>query len=203
MKFINQIDEYFYNKPVKELVTFSVILVLSVGFVIYYFIYPGIEKFSDREIDKGEKLQRQISSLINQKRAYSNNIQKLNKNIKSLNLEKTSLKKQKEFYEELVNLLDFAEFNKNKWGEFIKNIVIDAKNEGLIVKGFNNKLYNENEKLINKKMDISIKLTGEFKNLIYFIYEYENTKNLLRVNSLKADQSKNYELNISLYGYSK
>jgi hypothetical protein len=128
----------------------------------------------------------------------------LNKTIKELSLTKTTLHKQKLFFDDLVSLLDFAEFNKYKWASYVKNVVKDAKNEGLKLIDFKNKLYNNNDNnYINKKMDITVNVNGEYKNLIYYIYKYENTKELLRVNELNINDKGKYMIKFSLYGYKK
>jgi len=82
-------------------------------------------------------------------------------------------------------------------------LVINAKKEGLKVLGFTNKVYNDNKKLINKKMEISLKINGEYKNLIYFIYQYEDIRDLLRIENIFIDKNKNFEIKFSLYGYDK
>jgi ArsR family metal-binding transcriptional regulator len=103
-----------------------------------------------------------------------------------------------------VSLLDFAEFNKYKWANYVKNVVDNAKNEGLKLIDFKNELYKDKKNsLINKKMDIIVNVNGEYKNLIYYIYKYENTKELLRVNELKINDKGNYMIKFSLYGYKK
>ena len=63
------------------------------------------------------------------------------KKIKNLILEKNALKKRKDFYDELANLLDFVQFNSYKWGEFVKELVINAKKEGLKVLFLPDQLY--------------------------------------------------------------
>ena len=120
-----------------------------------------------------------------QKNVLSSQIIALEKRIKNLKLEKSALKKQKDFYDELADLLAFVDFNQYKWGEFVKNLVLNAKKEGLKVLGFTNKVYSDNKGLINKKMEINLKVEGEYKNLLYFIYKYENLKDSLRVEKIR------------------
>jgi hypothetical protein len=145
----------------------------------------------------------EIFSLQNKKNMLGTRIVMLRKKIKNLTLEKVALKKQKDFYDELANLLDFVEFNQNKWGEFVKNLVINAQKEGLKVLGFTNKLYNDKNGIINKKMEINLKVRGQYKNLLYFIYQYEDLRDLLRIEGLKIDKDKNFEVKFTLYGYEK
>ena len=124
-----------------------------------------------------------------------------------------NLKKQESFYEELTDLLDFARFNKQKWANYVKNLILDAKNEGMKVKLIENKIYDEDvnntklknlpERLIVKKMSIGIELNGNYKNFIHYIYKYENLKDLLRIGAIKINSKNNYYVKFFLYGYKK
>jgi len=203
MKFINAIDNYFYEKSLKDTVMMYLMVILVLGFAVFYFILPQAQKYRDTQLKLYNNAKTQLQTLKAKKNVLNIQIVNLKKKIKNLTLEKTALKKQKDFYDELANLLDFVEFNQYKWGEFVKNLVINAKKEGLKVLGFTNKVYNDNKKLINKKMEISLKINGEYKNLIYFIYQYEDIRDLLRVENISINKNKNFEIKFTLYGYEK
>jgi Tfp pilus assembly protein PilO len=203
MKLINNIDNYFYAKSDKDTLMIYVMILFLIGFVVFYFLLPQAKKYRDTQKNIYNRTKSQLQSLKTRKNVLNVKIITLNKKIKNLILEKTALKKQKDFYDELANLLDFVEFNKYKWGEFVKELVKNAKKEGLKVEGFTNKLYNDNKSLINKKMEISLKVKGEYKNLLYFIYHYEDLRDLLRIEHIKIEKNKNFEVNFVLYGYEK
>jgi len=203
MKFINAIDNYFYEKSLKDTVMMYLMVILVLGFVVFYFILPQAQKYRDTQFKVYNNTKNQLQTLKIKKNVLYIQIGNLKKKIKNLDLEKIALKKQKDFYDELTNLLDFVEFNQYKWGDFVKNLVINAKKEGLKVLGFTNKVYNDNNQIINKKMDISLKINGEYKNLIYFIYQYENIRDLLRIENISINKNKNFEIKFTLYGYEK
>ena len=203
MKFIEVIDNHFYKKSLKDTLMMYLMVVLVLGFIVFYFILPQAQKYRDTQFKLYNNTKTQFQALKTKKNVLNIQITNLKKKIKSLALEKVSLKKQKEFYNELANLLDFVEFNRQEWGTFVKNLIINAKNEGLKVLGFTNKVYNDNKKLINKKMEISLKMSGEYDNLIYFIYHYENIRDLLRIENIYINKDKKYEIKFTLYGYEK
>ncbi len=203
MKLINSIDNYFYAKSAKDALMVYIMILFVIGFVVFYFLLPQAKQYRDAQKNIYNKTSRQIQSLKTRKNVLNTQIIGLNKQIKNLSLEKTALKKQKDFYDELTNLLDFVEFNKYKWGQFVKNLVKNAKKEGLKVEGFTNKVYNDGKSLINKKMEISLKVKGEYKNLLYFIYQYEDLRDLLRIENIKIGKNKNFEVKFTLYGYEK
>ena len=80
------------------------------------------------------------------------------------------------FYEELANLLDFAEFDRYKWANIVQETVIDAKKKGLEVTKVENELYDINNTKstndfpdITKRMDIAIEVEGKYKNCLCYI----------------------------------
>jgi len=205
MKRKNFLDKFFKNKTKKEIIYIHLITILLIGFIIYYFIYPISSDFKKREEKKFSQNTQTLNNLIVQKNVYIAQIANLNKNIKKLTLTKNSLYKQKIFFDDLVSLLDFSEFNKFKWAEYVKNIVYDSKEEGLKLIKFENSIYNDknSSSFINKKMDINVSVKGKFKNLIYYLYKYENTKELLRVNEINISDKGEFMIKYTLYGYEK
>jgi len=203
MRTIDRIDNYFYNKTQKDAVMFYLMIVVLIGFVVFYFILPQAQKYHDTQVKTFQRTKSQLQLLTAQKNRLSVQLVTLQKRIKNLKLEKTALKKQKDFYDELANLLDFVEFNQYKWGEFVKNLVRNAKKEGLKVLGFTNQVFDDKKGLINKKMEITLNVKGEYKNLLYLIYHYEDIRDLLRVETLKLDDNKTFSVKFTLYGYEK
>ena len=204
MKLIENIDNYFYSKPLKDTLMFYLLLVVVIGFIGFYFVLPYAQKYRDTQFKQFQNSKNTLQSLIVKNNIFNTKIYSLKKRVKKLTLKKITLKKQKDFYDELVDLLDFTKFNKYKWGKFVKNLVLNAKKEGLHVLGFTNKIFATNNKgVINKKMEINVKLNGEYKNLIYFIYRYENLKDLLRVEGININKKNIYNIKFTLYGYEK
>lgn len=203
MKLIREIDNYFYEKSPKDTLMVYLMILLVIGFVVFYFLLPQAQKYRDKQLNTYNKTKTQLQTLQTRKNVLNTQIITLRKKIKNLTLEKAALKKQKDFYDELANLLDFVEFNQYKWGEFVKNLVINAKKEGLKVLGFSNQLFDEDKGLINKKMEINLRVRGEYKNLLYFIYQYEDIRDLLRIEDIKISKDRNFEVKFILYGYEK
>ena len=203
MKLIREIDNYFYEKSPKDTLMVYLMILLVIGFVVFYFLLPQAQKYRDKQLNTYNKTKTQLQTLQTRKNVLNIQIITLRKKIKNLTLEKAALKKQKDFYDELANLLDFVEFNQYKWGEFVKNLVINAKKEGLKVLGFSNQLFDEDKGLINKKMEINLRVRGEYKNLLYFIYQYEDIRDLLRIEDIKISKDRNFEVKFILYGYEK
>jgi len=203
MNIINRIDNYFYAKSQRDTVMFYIMTVTVIGFVVFYFLWPQAQHYRDTQVKMYKRTKSQLQQVQTQRNILTSRVVLLKKKIKNLILEKTALKKQKDFYDELANLLDFVEFNQYKWGSFVKNLVINAKKEGLKVLGFKNELFNDKNGLINKKMEITLEVQGGYKNLLYLIYHYEDLRDLLRIESMNLSSDKIYKVKFTLYGYEK
>jgi hypothetical protein len=113
------------------------------------------------------------------------------------------------FYTELANLLDFAEFDQYKWANLVRETVTDAKNKGMEVTKVENQIYDinttKNDEMpeIVKRMDIGIELEGKYKNFIYYLYNYENRKELIRVKEMKITSPSTFYVKFSVYGYDR
>ena len=205
----DKIDSYYKSKDKKEFYYTLLAVVLAVGFIIFYFITPPASSFADSNEKKAQKFKMTLGQdLIILNGLKAQNI-RIKRELKSIKKRDIRLNKDKVFYSQLVNLLDFANFNKDKWANFVKNSIVDAKIQGLdvkLVKNINdeNKSMGKNElsnKFIVKKIDFGLNLEGKYKNFIYYMYKYENMKALIRVNNFEITAPDKYYIEFSLYGY--
>ncbi len=89
----------------------------------------------------------------------------------------------------MAGLLDFVEFNQYKWGNFGQESGKKRQKGRTAGFGFTNKTFDENKETINKKMEITLKVNGDYKNLLYFIYQYENISDLLRIEKISINKT--------------
>ena len=204
LNIIDKIDQSFYNKSKQDIALTYFLAVLVIGFIFFYFIIPQIRAYKISEYNKNISLKTQKRTLINENRVLSTQILTKNKTIKQLAIQKNLLIKQKTYFNELSDLLNFIDFNKEKWSKFVKNLVKNAQKEGLKVESFSNIIFNNKKvKGINEKVMFTVKLKGTYKNFIYFLYLYENRKDLLRVTGISMDSKREYVVNFVMYGYEK
>ena len=213
MKVLKNIDNYFYTHTTKDLIYAIIGIAVLITFIFIYFLYPDAKRFEKVKEKSYNNLYQKLNQTEIQLRVFNARKIRLNNNLKISRTKLINLKKQESFYEELTDLLDFARFNKQKWANYVKNLILDAKNEGMKVKLIENKIYDEdvnNTKLKNlpgrlivKKMSIGIELNGNYKNFIHYIYKYENLKDLLRIGAIKINSKNNYYVKFFLYGYKK
>ncbi len=209
MNFFDRTDNYFYNKTKKDFVYIILLIVFLIGFVFFYLIYPAAEKYKNTQMTKYQNLSTQIQQLRVKFNVYNAKITLLSRKAKEEQNRLNILIKKKVFYTELANLLDFAEFDQYKWANIVKDTVQEAKNKGMAVKSVTNKTYNVDIKTgkkmpdIVKRMDIGINLTGKYKNFIYYLYNYENKKELIRVKEMNITSPSQFYVKFSVYGYDK
>ncbi len=209
MNVLKNIDKYFEEKPQKEFIYFVLMIVILIAFLMYYFIYPLANKYESFEENRYNELITKINNLnvkLNVFMARKTILIKRNKEKKSL---LASLEKKKIFYSELANLLDFAEFDQYKWANIVKSIVDSAKEKGLILKDVYNKIYDLNLSTgkdmpnIVKRMDIGVALKGSYRDFVYYLYGYENRKELIRVKDMNITSPTSFMVTFSIYGYNK
>ena len=200
---IEKLDLFFEGKTKKDILYMHLAVVLLIGFIVFYFIFPISSSYQKKEENNYKNNVSTLSNLKIRKNTYISQIARLIKTKKRLKLSKNSLYKEQVFFNDLISLLDFAKFDKYKWSKYVTNIVYNSKNEGLELIDFKNNVYNDLNDTINKKMDIIVNSKGKFKNFITYMYKYEVTKELIRVSELKASDKGEYMIKFTLYGYDK
>ena len=205
----DKIDSYYELKGKKEFYYTLLAVILTVGFIIFYFITPKASDFANSNEQKFKQFTQNLNQNIMELNGFKAQNIRIQRELKQMHAKLITLNKNRMYYSQLVNLLDFTHFNKQKWGQFVKNSIIDAKAGGLEVKLVKN-LYDENKsiqknilsnKLIVKKINFALNLEGTYKNFIYYMYKYENIKPLIRVNDFKIIAPNKYYIEFSLYGY--
>ncbi|QCI28762.1 hypothetical protein [Caminibacter pacificus] len=208
MKALKSIDNYFYTRTKREAVYVYLLIAILIGFVIFYFIYPKTQMYAKKQHDLYNELLTKKSSLETTQRVLLARVTLLNKKIKELTSQLEVLKKQKTFYTELTSLLNFANFDQYKWAQLVKESVDAAKNEGMKVVKISNNLYDDQNAtkktdFLVKRMDMDIYLRGDYKNFIFYVYNFENRKDLIKVSEINVTSPTKYYLKISIYGFVK
>ena len=209
MNIFDRIDSYYKIKGKKDFYYTILAIVLAVGFIVFYFITPKASEFANSNEKKFNQFTQNLNQNLIALNVFKAQNIRMKRELKEMNQKITTLKKNKVYYSQLVNVVDFAQFNRQKWAQFVKNSIVDAKAQGLEVKVVKN-IYDENKSMkkadtidnfIVKKVDFGLNLEGEYKNFIYYMYKYENIKSLIRVNSFKITAPNKYYIEFSLYGY--
>jgi len=208
MSILKQIDNFFYEHTKKEALYIYLLIAILIGFVMFYFVYPKAKEYRTSQEKQYSNLISQKQALETKKRVFQARVAVLNKQIKELTAELEMLKKQKTFYSELTSLLSFANFDQYKWAQLVKESVDAAKSEGMSVVKISNNIYDDQNQtkktdFLVKRMDMDIYLKGDYKNFIFYIYNFENRKDLIKVSDIYIKSPTEYKLKISVYGFVK
>jgi len=166
-------------------------------------VLPYTQELNDKSSKKNVSLKVSLMQKKAQRMVFNTQVVKLYREIKEVIQTRGELKKKRDFFEDLVNSINFIKFDKYIWGEFVKNIVINANKLSLSVINIENHIFDETNSTINKKMEITTTLNGDYKNFIKFIYNYENRKDLIRVNKIDIKDKNDFVITFSMYGFSK
>jgi Tfp pilus assembly protein PilO len=200
LKIIDKIDAYFEEKSLKEEIMLYLLIVVMIGFLIFYVWLPTIQLKESKIKKEFINVKTTYTKLKNSYKNKTSQIIVLNKKIIALKKEIDDMKDKVDIYNEMAKSLYYTLFDKYKWGEFMKNLVIMAKKYNLHIKDISNKLFEKKDAIITKKLEVDLKVRGGYKDLIRFIYSYENTKNLLRVEKLSINNDLNYSIKFMFYG---
>jgi len=211
MSIFSKIDQYFYKKSKKDFIYIVILLIMIIGFVYFYYVFPLAKKYESNALSNYQTKLNDLSRNKIQLNALKIQHVQLKNKVRDLQSKFFSLKKQAVYYTQFITLLDFAKFNKYKWAEFVKNILNNAKNEGLIIELLENKIVNEDSDklkkmpkyIIVKKLSVGLSLNGNYKNFIHFLYKYESLQDLIRVREMNITSETEQYVKFDLYGYEK
>ena len=189
---LRKFDEFLEAQKKSELQVFFLLPIIMFGFIAYYFVYP----YTDGALKQAQNNEQQVIKNISDTK---NKISRLNmtniriaNSIRKVGKEIASLKETRMQLENMVGHLSFLRFDLNKWAKFYNEIPKLAKKHNLVILSLKNVVNNPtNNKTknnyVHEKMQISIKVMGDYRNVIKFMNEFENRRELLKVKSFSSD----------------
>ena len=206
MSILEKIDNYFYEKPSKKEFYYILGLIIAmIGFGFYYYIFPIAEDYHKKEEKRFQSLNNSIRNTQRDITLLKVRRVKLIKEEKDTRYTLKELKKDRVVFSQLVNVLDFAQFNRLKWARIVKNIIKDAKKDALEVMFIENQLLDEkSDKLREINMQISslkkrienlneAMLLDSSKSAFYLKKIGDYYKEIDKLKKAKEEVLKNYE----------
>ena len=204
----DKIDNYLKGKKSSELSLVFLMVFVAIGFVIYTSLFPVTEKI----LKKTKNSHKSIHSKLNQEKAYLNSVTRNgDKNfvIKKMSLE---VKKKKQLLEDTkyanayvdtkLKELSYLLFNDKNWARFIDSIAFIAQKYGIEVALISNSFFEPNLQEIKQVLTVQINFNGEFKNILKFINELEESELVVDINNLNLESSDTISatLDIAVWG---
>ncbi len=204
----DKIDNYLKGKKSSELSLIFFMIFVTIGFVIYSSLFPVTEKI----LKKTKNTHKSIHSKLNQEKAYLNSVTRngdKNFTIKKMSLE---VKKQRKLLEDTkyanayvdtkLKELSYLLFNDKNWAKFIDSIAFIGQKYGVEIALIGNSFFEPNLQEIKQVLTVQVDFDGEFKNILKFINELEESELVVDINNLNLESSDTITgtLNIAVWG---
>ena len=193
----------------------------------YYFIYPVTDGNLTNTIQEKKRLSDDIQKTKQSNNSLKISISTTNSQIKTGNKVIESLTYSKEELEQLVKQLTFLRFDLGKWVSLYKDIPTLSKKHHLMVVQLDNTLFldggsktkktedkktkvktkqklketktTKNNELVDKKMEITLNVIGDFVDFVKFLNSFENRKEFVKVQKI-AITGQQMIVTIEIYG---
>ena len=185
---LDKFDDFLETQKKSEQIMLFLLPIMIFGFISYYFVYPVTNQLLKENQNKHYRYLQNINRLINQNRALQIAIVRDIKLLKSSNKNIQLLIENKKHFSTLLSKLAFLKFNIKKWSEFYNKIPEIAKKHHLVILNLKNISYEQNS-TISKKLSFDIKVTGNFVDFVKFINDFENQKEILKIDFFKLDKN--------------
>jgi hypothetical protein len=203
MKILDKLDAFFDSqKETEQKLTFF-FPILIIGFIVYYFIFPITNDMFNNALHKNRQLNKAINSKQIHITRLKNSIINITKKRRILKIKIKKLEQTEIVMKKLLNKVKFLIFDLKRWAEIYNKIPKYVKDSNLLLLKLDNILFLNNKKtnnqLVNLKMQISLQVIGNFKNVVKLMNSFEARKDFVKIKSLKTDGKINY-LTIDIYG---
>ena len=200
--YLHTIDKLFEGKEQKEIYMTYIMIVAA----IFAFAYS---LFWDSSFESFEKTRGEVTALENKinadKRFLRFNpevkIIKLDKEIAAINDEMIINKDNNAYIKSKIETISSLIYDERTWGEYLDSISYNAQKYHIKIKQFSNR-YASTGSSFGHVLDISLAVSGKYKNTLRFIDSLEQSDLVVDIHSLniKAQSRLNSDLNISVWG---
>jgi Tfp pilus assembly protein PilO len=191
----DKIDNYLKGKKSSELSLVFFMVFAAIGFVIYSSLFPVTEKM----LKKTTNSHKSINTKLSQERAYLNSVTRNgDKNfiVKKMSIEVNKQKKILEdtkyanaYVDTKLKELSYLLFNDKNWAKFLDSITFIAQKYGIEIGLISNSFFEPNLQEIKQVLTVQINFSGEFKNILKFVNELEESELVVDINNLKLESS--------------
>jgi Tfp pilus assembly protein PilO len=200
--YLQQIDAALKNKSQKD-IYMTYVMIFALIFAFSYLL------FWDSSFEEFEEKRKQISIIdakIDNDNMYlkynpESKIITLDQDIKKANSEMLLHKDNNAYIKSKIDTISSLIYNEKTWGEYLYSISKNAQKNNVKIVNFTNS-YALHNNSFGHVLDITIKATSDYKNILNFINSLEQSELVVDVHDLaiKAQDNLNADLNISVWG---
>lgn len=200
--YLHQIDSSFVEKTQKDIYMIYIMIFSAIFAISYLFFWDmSYEQFEHNN----EKIAQKKEQLLNDEQYLMLNpeskIQKLQKDIKSLETNMLSMKDKNQYIKSQIETISSLIYDERTWGEYLHSISKNAKIHNISVKNLTN-TYTLNNGSFGHILNISLKSSGGFNNTMKFLNSLEQSDLVVDIHSLsiEAKNKLDMSLKISVWG---
>jgi len=208
MSILDRLDNYYYSKKPNEVWLIVILVSVLIGYLIYTLLSPIASDYRESQESRNIELTNSIdeansflrSITVNGDRDYM--VKQLNKKIVNKRVELNSYRTKLAKLTGAIKNLNGVLYTKDNWSKFLHNIAIKAKDNNLKVATISNEILDQNG-TFGKVLDINIKCSGEYGDILSFMNDLEQTKLVANITNVKlkaSDISPQADINLTVWG---
>jgi len=208
MSFLDRLDAYYNSRKPNEIWLMVILVAVLIGYLLYTLLSPGAESFRSYQEERNLKLTNSINSsksflktiTVNGDRDFY--VKDLNKKIVKKKMELNKYREKLSKISGAIKQLNELLYTNDNWSKFLHKIAIKANDNNLKVYNLSNKKVDSNNSF-GKILDINVKCQGEYKDILSFINDLEQTKLVANISNVKVTATQTApiaDINISVWG---
>ncbi|MDD5406213.1 MAG: type 4a pilus biogenesis protein PilO [Sulfurovaceae bacterium] len=208
---LEKLDNYFNTKKNNE----KNIIIFGVGILIFVFAYYLLLPITEDRFNRTENEKKQVEKILNEQKDYMNSIsvngdkdyyvKQYTQELKQIKQSIADLTLKTNLINESMKKLSDMIFNEKSWSNFLNSITGKAEDNNIDILKINNRKIESNSTSFGHVLEIQIQCQGEYKDILKFINELEQTKLVTDVYGSKIKINKKRtatvaDLNVSVWG---
>lgn len=198
---IDKLDSFLSSKKNSEVMLLSLVTFVAIIFIIYNSVFPVSESFLNEYIQKFNKTSTDLAQNKRDQSAYEQSIPRLKVDIENFKVELSNTQYTNNYVDSKLKELSYLLFNDKTWASFMDRIAFIAKKYNVTIIKISNDFLDENEQVrekVEQILNVGIEFNSEFKNLIKFINEIEESQLVVDVNKINLVSARRIDGNMSI-----
>ncbi|NOQ30723.1 MAG: hypothetical protein GQ570_06340 [Helicobacteraceae bacterium] len=201
--YLQAIDKVLVDKEPKEVYAILVMVAAVLGFLSYTFLFESSEKAYNKSLRDVQVLERNI--------ATDEKFLKFNPKERITLIENTTKTIQNDFIEYKnanayinyeIEKISSLFYDEKSWGAYIDSIIVNAKKYKIHLEELSNE-FSDDKNNFGHVLDITIKSTSDYRNLLRFINSLEQSFLVVDINNINIttiDRKVETQMQISVWG---
>ncbi len=180
MSLLKKIDELFAKRKRSEILLINATIFFGIVAIVYQYLFPWSEKLLKEAKAQKQAIERKINIDKSYLQAMTVNgdpnyyIKQYTKNIQQLKHQFRFISDKKEYLDFKIRELSYLLYNKKRWAQFLDSLTQKAAKNGVEINYILNNFLDVT-KNFGHVLEVEISCNGDFKNLISYINDIEQS----------------------------